>query len=137
MKCKFFNFALFCLGFCFDLLVLYISMYILVLISQFVATVLSLSCVWLFMTSRTTAQQAPLSFTISQSLLRFMSIELVMLSNHLTLCYPLLLLPSIFPCIRVFCNESAVCIRWLRYWNFNVLQLCIILANHLICKHFN
>ena len=54
-----------------------------------------------------------------QSLLKLMSIELVMPSNHLTLCHPLLLLPSIFPSIRVFSNESADCIRWSKYWNFS------------------
>ena len=57
------------------------------------------------------AHQASLSFTVSQSLLRLLSIELVMPSNHLILCHPLLLLPSIFPSIRVFTNESALCIR--------------------------
>ena len=66
----------------------------------------SLNCVWLFATPWTAARQASLSFTISRSLLRFMSIELVMLSNHLILCRPLFLLPSIFPSIRVFSNES-------------------------------
>ena len=60
-----------------------------------------------------------LSFTFSWSLLRFISIELVMLSNHLILCYPLLLLPSIFPSIRVFSNESAFRIRWPKYWSFS------------------
>ena len=64
------------------------------------------------MISGTTAHQASLSFTISQSLLKLMSIELVMPSNHLILCRPLLLLPSVFPSIRVFSNESALCIRW-------------------------
>ena len=67
----------------------------------------------------TAAHQASLSFTISWSLLRFMSIELVTLSNHLILCCPLLLLPSIFPRIRVFSNESVLHIRWPKYWNFN------------------
>ena len=61
--------------------------------------------------------QASLFFTISQSLLKLMSIELVMLSNHLNLCHPLLLLPSIFPSIRVFSNESVLCIRWPKYWS--------------------
>ena len=60
-----------------------------------------------------------LSITNSQSLLKFMSIELVMPSNHLILCHPLLLLPSIFPSIRIFSNESALCIRWPKYWNFS------------------
>ena len=60
-----------------------------------------------------------MSFTISQSLLKFLSIGSVMLSNHLILCHPLLLLPSIFPSIRVFSTESALCIRWPKYWSFN------------------
>ena len=79
----------------------------------------SLSRVQLFATSWTAARQAPLSFTISWSLLRLMSIESVMPSNHLILCHPLLLLPSIFPSIRVFSNKSALCIRWPKYWNFS------------------
>ena len=62
---------------------------------------------------------ASLSFTISQSLLKLMSIESVMPSNHLILCHPLLLLPSIFPSIRVFSNELVLCIRWPKYWNFS------------------
>ena len=61
--------------------------------------------------------QASVTFTISQNLLRLMSLESVMLSNHLILCRPLLLWPSIFPSIRVFSNESALCIRWLNYWS--------------------
>ena len=61
-----------------------------------------------------------LSFTLSQSLLKLMSIESVMLSNHLILCRPLLLLPSIFPSIRVFSSESALCIRWSKYWSFSI-----------------
>ena len=69
---------------------------------------------------RTAAHQSPLFFTISQSLLKFMSIEFVMLSNHLILCHPLLLLPSIFPSIRVFSNESALYIRWPKYWGFSI-----------------
>ena len=63
---------------------------------------------------------APLSTTISRSLLKFMSIELVMLSNHLIFCAPTLLLPSIYPSIRVFSNESALCIRWPKYWSFSI-----------------
>jgi len=66
-------------------------------------------------TSWTAACQAPLSFTISWSLLRFMSIELMMLSNHLILCFPLLLLPSVFPSIRVFSNGSGLLSRWPKY----------------------
>ena len=79
----------------------------------------SLSHVWLFVTPWTAACQASLSFTISKSLFKFMSIELVMLSNHLILCHLLLLLPSIFPSIRVFSNESALHIRWPKYWSFS------------------
>ena len=67
----------------------------------------------------TAARQASLSFTISQSFLKFMSIESVMPSNHLILCHPLLFLPSIFPSIRVFSNESALHIRWPKYWSFS------------------
>ena len=70
------------------------------------------------MTPWAAARQTPLSSTISQSLLRFMSIELVMLSSHLILCYPHLLLPSIFTSIKVFSSESALCIRWPKYWSF-------------------
>ena len=77
-----------------------------------------LSHVWLFVISWATAQQASLSFTISQSLLKLMSIEPVMPSNHLVLCCPLLL-PSIFPSMRVFSNESALRIRWPKYWSFS------------------
>ena len=74
--------------------------------------------VQLFATSWTVACQASLSITNSHSLLKLMSIELVMPSNYLILCLPLLLLPSIFPSIRVFPNESALCIRWPKYWGF-------------------
>ena len=72
-----------------------------------------------FATPWTAARQASLSFTISQSLLKLMSIESVMPSNHLILCHPLLLLPSIFPSIRVFSNESALLIRWSKCWSFS------------------
>ena len=71
------------------------------------------------MTLWATAQQVSLSSNISQSLLKFMSTEMVMLSNHLILCHPCLLLPSMFPSIRVFSNEPAVCIRWPKYWSFS------------------
>ena len=67
-----------------------------------------------------TARQAPPSLTISQNLLKFMAIESVMLSNHLILCHPPFLLPSIFPSIRVSSNESAVCIRWPKHWSFRI-----------------
>ena len=79
----------------------------------------SLSHVRLFAIPRTTARQVSLSFTISQSLLKLMSIESMMLSNHLILCHPLLLLPLIFSGIRVFSNESALHIRWPKYWSFS------------------
>ena len=79
----------------------------------------SLSCVWLFATPWTAAPQASLSFTISLSLLKFMSIELVIPSNHLILCHPLLLPPSSFPSIRVFSNESVLFIKWPKYWSFS------------------
>ena len=68
----------------------------------------------------TAARQASLSFAVSQSLLIFVSVELVMLFNHLILCHPLLLLPLIFPSIRVFSNELALHIRWPKYWNFSI-----------------
>ena len=76
-----------------------------------------LSHVWLFATPWTSALQASLFITSSQTLLKLTSIELVMPSNHLILCCPLLLLPSIFPSIRVFSNESALHIRWPNYWS--------------------
>ena len=79
----------------------------------------SLSCVWLFVIPWTAACQASLSFTIPQSLLKLLSIELVMPSNHLILCCSRLLLPSIFPSIRVFSSESALHIRWPEYWSFS------------------
>ena len=72
------------------------------------------------MTLWTTVFQAPLSFTISQSLLRFMSTELVMLSNHLTFCSPFLLLPSVFLSIRVFSNGLVLHMRWPKYWSFSI-----------------
>ena len=78
----------------------------------------SLSHVWLFVTPWTAASQATLFPTISRRLLKFISIELVMLSNHLILCCPLLLLPSVFPSIRVFSNELALHIRWPEDWSF-------------------
>ena len=73
-----------------------------------------------FATSWTAAGQASLSFTIFQSLLKLMFIELMIPSNHLILCHPLLLLPSIFPSISVFSSESACHIRWLKYWSFSI-----------------
>ena len=77
----------------------------------------------LFVTPCTAAHQASLSFTISQTLLKLKSIELVMPSNHLTLSHPLLLLPSILPSIRVFSNEWALCIRWPKYWSFSINKI--------------
>ena len=79
------------------------------------SSIQSLSHVQFFATPWTVASQAVLSSTVSQSLLKFMSIELVMLSNHLIFCCPLILLPSVFPSIRVFSIESALCIRWPKY----------------------
>ena len=76
-------------------------------------------CVQLFVTPWTAARQASLSITISWSLPKLMSIELVMPSNHLTLCHPLLHLPLIFPSIKVFSNESVLSIRWPKYWSFS------------------
>ena len=73
----------------------------------------------IFATPWTATRQASLSFTNSQSLLKLMSIESVMPSDHLILCCPLLLLPYIFPTIRVFSNESVLCIRWPKYWSFS------------------
>ena len=84
-----------------------------------IGSVQSLSRVQLFATPRTAAHQASQSITNSWSLLKLMSIESVMPSNRLILCCPLLLPPSIFPSIRVFSNESVLCIRWPKYWHFN------------------
>ena len=84
-----------------------------------IVIVQSFSRVQLFGTPWTVARQASLSFTISWSLLKLMSIKSVIPSNHLILCHPLLLLPSIFPSIRVFSNESVLCIRWSKYWSFS------------------
>ena len=86
---------------------------------QEVSSVQSLSHVRHFMTQWTAAHQASQSITNSQRLPKLMSIELVMPSNHLTLCHPLLLLPSIFPRIRVLSNKSALHIRWPKYWSFS------------------
>ena len=84
-----------------------------------VSSVQLLSCVWLFVTLWTAAFQASLSITNSWNLLKLMSIELVMPSNHLILCHPLLLPPSIFPSIRVFSKVSVLRIRWPKYWSFS------------------
>ena len=82
-------------------------------------SVQSLSHAWLFATPWTAARQTSLSITNSRSLLKLMSIKLVIPSNHPILCHPLLLLPSIFPSIRVFSNESVLLIRWPKYWSFS------------------
>ena len=79
-----------------------------------------ISCVQLFVTPRTAAYQSLLSFTISQSSLKLMSVDSVMPSNHIIPFHPLLLLPSIFPNISVFSKESALCIRCLKYWSFSI-----------------
>ena len=85
-----------------------------------VVVVQSLNHVRLFAAPWTIACQALLFFTISQSLFKLMPIESVMPSNHLILCYPLLILPAVFPRIRVFCNESVLHIRWPKYWSFSI-----------------
>ena len=84
-----------------------------------VTSVQLLGHVQLFVTPWTAACQTSLSITNSQSLLKLMSIESMMPSNHLIVCHPLLLLPSIFPSIRIFSNESVLCIRWPKYWSFS------------------
>ena len=89
----------------------------------------SLSCVRLFATPWTGAHQASLSIINSQSLLKHMSIELVLPLNHLILCHPLLLLPSILPSIRVFSNESVLHIRWPKYSSFQLPFKCLIYFN--------
>ena len=83
------------------------------------SSVQSLSCVWLFVTPWTAARQASLSITNSRSLLKLMSIESVMPSNQLIICHSLLLPPSIFPSIRVFSNETVLCIRLRKLWSFS------------------
>ena len=86
--------------------------------SRSVGSVQLLSCVWLFPTPWTAARQASLCIATSRTLPKPMSIELVVPSNHLILCHPLLL-PSVFPRVRVFSNESDLCIRWPKYWSFS------------------
>ena len=87
---------------------------------SFLSSVQSLSHVRLFAILWIAARQASLSITNSRSLCKLMSIELVMPSNHLILCHPLLLPPSVFPSIRVFSNESTLHIRWSKYWSFSI-----------------
>ena len=87
---------------------------------QFAVVVQLLSCIWLFETPWTSPCQASLSFTTAWSFLKLMSIKLMMPSNHLILCFPLLLMPSIFPSNWVFYNESPLHIRWPKYRNFRI-----------------
>ena len=89
------------------------------LICYYIFVVQLLSPTWLFVTPRTAARQASLSFTISQNLLKLMSFESMMPSNHLILSHPLLL-PLVFPSIQIFSSELALCIRWLKYWSFSI-----------------
>ena len=86
---------------------------------QSVSSFQSLSRVWLFATPWTVVHQDSLAITNSRSLLKLISIEWVMPSYHLILCHPFLLLPSIFPRIKTFSNESVLCIRWPKYWSFS------------------
>ena len=95
------------------------QIFYLILFPLLIVVVQSLSCVCLFAIPWTAAHQASLSFTISWSLNKLMSIESVMPSIYLILCHPLVLLPSVFPSIRVFSNESSLCIRWPMYWTFS------------------
>ena len=104
------------------LFVLIGSLFAFGIISMVVKVVQPLSHIQLFVTTRTAARQASLSFSISQSLLKLMSIESMMPPNHLVLFHPLLLLPSIFRSNRVFSNESALCIRWPKCWSFRFSQ---------------
>ena len=84
----------------------------------YISVIQSLSCVWLFAIPWTAGHQASLSFTIFQSLFKLMPIEPVMPSNHLIFSHPLLLLPSVFPSLRVFSSESTLYNKWLNYWSF-------------------
>ena len=90
-----------------------------ILVNYYIVAVQSLSHVWLFATPWTAAFQTFLSFTVSWSLIKLMSIESVMLPNHLILCFLFLFLPSVFSSIRVFSNESSLHIRWPKYWSFS------------------
>ena len=103
-----------CFGFISALLIFYVM-----LVIRIIKSVQSLSHVWLFVTPWIAARQASLSITNSRSSLRLTSIESVMPSSHLILCRPLLLLPPTPPSIRVFSNESILCIRWPKYWSFS------------------
>ena len=107
-------------GFCSYILPIFrIRLFLFSSLSCKFSSVQFLSHVWLFATPWTAARQESLSITSSRSLSKLMSVELVMPSNHLILCHPLLLPPSIFPSIRVFSNKSALCIRWPKYWSFS------------------
>ena len=108
----------FYIWFC-ELCVFHISLLFFWSLILYCVVVHSLSCVRLFATPWTAARQASLSITNSRSPPNPMSTESVMSSNYLILCYPLLLLPSIFPSIRVFSTESVLCIRWPKYWSFS------------------
>ena len=99
------------------------------MIFYLLVVVQSLSCVRLFATPWTAAHQASLSFTISRSLLKLMSIESVMLSNRFILCYPLLLLPSVFPSISVFSSESSLLVRWPKYWPYFLRDCKLMIGN--------
>ena len=114
---KYLNVPIFMEGFAHPLL---LHPYFAVSLPDFFVAVQSLSCVWLFVTPWTAALQASQSITNSQNLLKPMSIELVMPSNHLILCRPLLLPPSIFSSLRVFSSESALRIRWPKFWSFSI-----------------
>ena len=103
----------------------------------FAVVVQSHNCVRLFMTPWTAAHKAFLSFTVSRSLLKFMSIESVMPSNHLILCHPLLFPSSVFPSIRIFSNWLTVHIRWPKYWNFSFSIIPSSKYSGLISFRFN
>ena len=94
--------------------------FITVLLTVHFSSVQLLSHVWLFVTPWTAESKTSLSITNSWSLLRLTSIKSVMPSNHVILCHPLLLLPSLFPSFGVFSNESVLCIRWPKYWSFSI-----------------
>ena len=104
--------------YCFDTFVLCNIITTVAVANTSISSVQLLLCIWLFATRWTGARQASLSITNSRSLLKLMSIESVMPSNHLILCRPLLLPPSIFPSVRIFSDESGLLIRWPKYWSF-------------------
>ena len=96
-----------------------------------------LSTVQLFVTPWMVAHQASLSITNTQSLLKLVSIQSVILSNHLILCLPLLLPPSIFPSLRPFSSESVICIRWLKYWSFMLFLKVVVISYFLFPQSTN